>query len=62
MCVAYFVLHVFLSRLICPQDTVGYGEMSSPHDVIDVVIEWKTKKPRQMIYDTVGAGVGFWIG
>ena len=26
-----------------PYDTVGYGDVSSPHDVIEVVIERKTK-------------------
>jgi hypothetical protein len=35
-----------------PKDTLGCGEVSSPHDVIDVVIDGGNKKPRQMFVDT----------
>jgi len=30
---------------MCPNDTVGCSETSSPDDVIEVVIERKTKTP-----------------
>ena len=37
-------LMFFLSLLICPKDTAGCGEVSSPHDVIDVVIDGGKQK------------------
>jgi hypothetical protein len=44
---------MFSLSLICSQNIVGCGEMSSPNYVIDVVIDGgKQKKPRQVVGDT----------
>jgi len=37
-------LAFFLSLFICPKNTAGGGEASSPHDVIDVVIDGGKQK------------------
>ena len=54
-------LALFLSLLICPQDTARCGDGSSPHDVIDVVIVGKKQKaPADGLRTPVGVGVGGW--
>src|SRR3972149_813089 len=42
--VNHLVPRVFLPWLICTQDTDRSGEASSPHDVIDVVIDGGKQK------------------
>jgi hypothetical protein len=37
-------LAFFLSLFICPKDTARCGEASSPHDVIEVVIDGEKQK------------------
>jgi len=49
----------FLSVFICSKDTARRGEVSSPHDVIDVVINGENKKPRQMAWRHLS---GLWFG
>src|SRR5579859_598659 len=57
--VNHFVPHVFLSWLICPYNTAGGGELSSPHAVIEVVIEGgKQKCPSRWLVTPAGAGRG----
>lgn len=41
----WLVNHLYLS-VICPKDTAGRGETSSPDDVIEVVIDGKQKLQR----------------
>ena len=41
-------LAFFLSLFICPKDTARCCEVSSQHDVIEVVISGEIQKPRQM--------------
>jgi hypothetical protein len=42
-----------------PKDTLGCGEVSSPHDVIDVVIDGGNKKsPGRCLVTPVGAEIG----
>jgi hypothetical protein len=43
-CANHFVPPVFLLCLMHPKDTLECGEVSSPHDVIDVVIDGGNKK------------------
>jgi len=47
----------FLSLSICPKDTAGGGEVSSPYDVIDVVIiDGKQKSPGRVCDTCQGQG------
>jgi hypothetical protein len=49
----------FLSLFVCPKDTARRGEVSSPHDVIEVVISGeKQKAPAEDLRSPVGVGVG----
>ena len=49
----------FLSLFIYPKDTAQFGEASSPHDVIEVVIVGeKQKTPSDGLRPPVGVGVG----
>jgi len=51
-------LAFFLSLFICPKDTIRCGEASSPHDVINVVIDdGKQKAPTDGLRTPFGAGV-----
>jgi len=50
MCLAFI-----LSLFICPKDTARCGEASSPHNVIDVVINGRKQK-------TPAGGMGYLPG
>ena len=51
-------LAFFLSLFICPKDTARCGETSSPHDVIDVVINGgKQKAPAGGLRHLSGLGL-----
>jgi hypothetical protein len=53
---------MFSLLLICSQNIVGFGEMSSPNNVIDVVIDGgKQKSPGRRSVTPAGAEVSdFW--
>jgi len=53
-------LAYFLSLYICPKDTARCGEVSSPHDVIEVVIVGeKQKAPAYGLGYLSGSELGF---